>query len=232
MVPAELPQSPQTVVDRTVPFTLAATVGVAAVMIAALWPAPSAPADALALAAFADEVTGREQLIVPLGKVALSGVSEGAESWLELRLQTPPPAEAGPLSAGVTLLVNAEVPELLDAPAEARIKVASVEGPVPLRRVEIEDHGTVTSGLYGDIPWGLVIGLSTGVPASLRLGERQITFPTTTQAQVLKALRRARAEGREFATFGVDITSDHPSSPPAAPAQATGPAQPAPSASE
>ena len=227
MVPAQTRPPSQATASRTVPFALAGSVAATAVIVALFWPqAPAPVVDPVVLTEFDDEVTGRGHFVIGLGHVPMAGLPEDAVAGLELILRTPPPAEQGELTAGVTLYVEASGAQLLDAPSTATIKVGTVEGPVPLRRIEVEDHGRVTSGLYGEIPWGLVIGLATGAPASLQIAEQRIPFPAVTQAQVLKALRSAKKKGHPFRTFGVDIMSDKPTSPPAAPATPQ-PAQPA-----
>ena len=213
MVPSQSsPPSPSTVFQQTVPVAVIATLGALGVVLATFWPVP-AEHDPLALTAFDDGVTGRQQLIVPLGAVTLDGLPAGAEASLELRLQSAPPAHNAGMSAGVTLVVQHTERTLTDRDGQARISVGTIEGPLLLSRIEIEDRGTFSSGLYGELPWGVVIGLAAGAPASLQLGNDKIDFPTTTQAQVLKALRRVQALGYPFETFGVDITSDRPTSP-------------------
>lgn len=213
MVPSQLPPpSSSNAVQQTVPVAVIATLGALGVVLATFWPIP-AEHDPLAITEFDDGLSGRQQLIVPLGEVDLGRLPPGAQAAIELRLQSAPPAQHAGMTAGVTLVAHHREPTLLEHQRQARIAVGTIEGPVLLSRIEIDDNGTIISGLYGELPWGLVIGLATGAPASLHLGDDVVTFPASTQQQVLKALRRARALGHPFETFGVDITQDQPTSP-------------------
>ena len=193
--------------NRTTQTALAAAVVVAtAAVTATLWPVSNnADSSGDGLAEFNDEVAGQEMLVVDLGPVDMPGLPKGASATLEIVLRPPPPAQQGAVSAGLTVLVEASEPLLLDGPSTATIKISDVGGPLGMRRMELVDQGRVVSGLTGPLPWGLVIGLASGAPASLQLGDNTLVFPATTQERVLKALRRLRAKGYAFKTFEIDI---------------------------
>lgn len=198
-------QSQKTGADRT---TLSASLAAAVfggLLIFALWPAPQSPLDRYAVNEFVDEISGRQQLIADLGDVPLMGLPQGARAWIELRAQGPAPVEAGSPLAGIALIVEANEPTLLELPLRSGVTVGPVQGPIRLRRVEVSDQGKIISGLHGEVPWPVLIGLATGAAGALIIDDQALPMGKRSQAQALALLRRLKALGFTFSTFELDL---------------------------